>query len=396
MHVISILLFDDIPFKNVVVNGNILAEDGTKMSKSKKNYADPSLIIRSYGADALRIYLLASQLMRAKDLNFKEEIVKQVYRRFNLLLFNVLNFYSLFEINNLSVDNSNSENILDRWIIDLVNNLTRDVTQRLDDYDTGEASKLIINFVEDLSTWYIKNSRNRFKSEVIKEKLAAMNTLTYILHNLSKILAPLTPFISEMIYQKLREKNLVKYESVHLDLWPDYDQSLSFPNLSAKMNLTKEIVQKSLELREKIKIPLRQVLKKITLKGVSLEDEFLELVKKALNVKEVVIKNEDMSELTVELDTEITRELKLEGIARNLIRNINNYRKKMKLSPNNRIKLYLNTEDNEILESISKYQNYIKKMVQADAIFNKIDNNRDIRTFKVNQSEVSTYLEVIT
>jgi len=396
MHVISILLFDDIPFKNVVVNGNILAEDGTKMSKSKKNYADPSLIIRSYGADALRIYLLASQLMRAKDLNFKEEIVKQVYRRFNLLLFNVLNFYSLFEINNLSVDNSNSENILDRWIIDLVNNLTRDVTQRLDDYDTGEASKLIINFVEDLSTWYIKNSRNRFKSEVIKEKLAAMNTLTYVLHNLSKILAPLTPFISEMIYQKLREKNLVKYESVHLDLWPDYDQSLSFPNLSAKMNLTKEIVQKSLELREKIKIPLRQVLKKITLKGVSLEDEFLELVKKALNVKEVVIKNEDMSELTVELDTEITRELKLEGIARNLIRNINNYRKKMKLSPNNRIKLYLNTEDNEILESISKYQNYIKKMVQADAIFNKIDNNRDIRTFKVNQSEVSTYLEVIT
>jgi isoleucyl-tRNA synthetase len=396
MHVISILMFDKIPFKNVVVNGNILAEDGTKMSKSKRNFVDPSLIIEKYGADALRIYLLASQLMRAKDLNFKEEIVKQVYRRFNLLLFNVLNFYSLFEVNNLSIDNPKSDNILDRWIIDLVNNLTRDVTQRLDDYDTGEASKLIISFVEDLSTWYIKNSRNRFKSETIKEKLATMNTLAYVLHNLSKILAPLTPFISEMIYQKLREKNLVKYESVHLDLWPDYDQSLSFPNLRVKMNLTKEIVQKSLELREKVKIPLRQVLKKITLKGVSLEDEFLELIKKALNVKEVVIKNEDTIELTVDLDTEITRELKLEGIARHLIRNINNHRKKMKLSPNNRIKLYLNTEDNEILESISKYQNYIKKMVQADAIFNKIDNNRDIRTFKVNQCEVSTYFEVIT
>ncbi len=103
-----------------------------------------------------------------------------------------------------------------------------------------------------------------------------------------------------------------------------------------------------------------------------------------------------MFELTVELDTKITRELKLEGIARNLIRNINNYRKKMKLSSKDRIKLYLNTEDNEILETISKYQIYIKKMVKADAIFNKIDNNIDIRTFKVNQSEVSTYLEVIT
>jgi isoleucyl-tRNA synthetase len=199
-----------------------------------------------------------------------------------------------------------------------------------------------------------------------------------------------------MIYQKLREKNLVKYESVHLDMWPDFDRSLSVPNLSAKMNLTKEIVQKSLELREKAKMPLRQPLKKITLKGVSLDNEFLELIKTALNLKEIVIKNKDLAELTVELDTEITRELKLEGIARNLIRNINNHRKKMKLSTKNRIRLYLKAEDDDILESISKYANYIKKMVQADVIFNKIDNNRDIRTFKVNQSEVSTYLEVIT
>jgi len=113
-------------------------------------------------------------------------------------------------------------------------------------------------------------------------------------------------------------------------------------------------------------------------------------------VKEVVIKNEDTTELTAELDTEITRELKLEGIARNLIRNINNHRKKMKLSTKNRIKLYLNAEDDDILEAISKYQNYIKKMVQANSILNKIDINRDIKTFKINQSEVSTYLEVVT
>jgi isoleucyl-tRNA synthetase len=396
MHVISILIFDGIPFKNVVVNGNILAEDGTKMSKSKRNYADPSLIIKTYGADALRIYLLASQLMRAKDLNFKEEIVKQVYRRFNLLLLNVLNFYSLFETDKVSVKNPRSDNILDKWIINSFNNLIRDVTQRLDDYDTREASKLIIKFVEDLSTWYIKNSRIRFKSDVMDEQLATMNTLTYVLYNLSKILAPLTPFISEMIYQKLREKNLVKYESVHLDLWPDFDQSVSYPNLSVKMDLTKEIVQKSLELREKVKIPLRQVLQKIVLNGVSLEDEFLEIVSKALNVKEVVINNEDLPELTVELDTEITRELKLEGIARNLIRNVNNLRKKMKLSTKNRIKLYLTTEDDEILETISKYLDYIKKMVQADAVVNNVDNNRDSWVFKVNQSEVSTYIEVIT
>jgi isoleucyl-tRNA synthetase len=393
MHVISILMFGEIPFKNIVVNGNILAEDGTKMSKSKKNFPDPSLIVGLYGADALRIYLLASQLMRAKDLNFKEDNVKQIYRRFNLLLSNVLKFYSLFEINNLSINNFNSENILDKWIINLVNNLTRDVTQRLDDYDTAEASKLIINFVEDLSTWYVKNSRYRFKSDILKEQLEAMNTLTYVLHNLSKILAPFTPFMAEMIYQKLRERKLVKCESVHLDFWPVFDQSLSILNLGDKMNLIKEIVQKSLELREKANIPLRQVLKKITLKGVSLEGESLELVAKALNVKEVVIKNESFLEFTIDLDTEITKELKLEGIARTLIRNINNYRKKMKLSTNNRINLYLNTENDEILEAISKYQKEIKKMVQADAIFKKIDNKNNIRRFKINQIEISTYLE---
>jgi isoleucyl-tRNA synthetase len=302
----------------------------------------------------------------------------------------------LFEINSVSIEKPKPENVLDKWIVDLVNNLALEVTHQLDDYETAEASKLIINFVEDLSTWYIKNSRNRFKSDQLKEKLGAMNTLTYVLHNLSKILAPFTPFISEMIYQKLREKNLAKYESVHLDLWPGVDQNLFYPNLRDKMNLTQEIVQKSLELRENAKMPLRQVLKKITLKGVSLKEEFLEIITNALNVKEIIVENEDVTELSIELDTEITKELKLEGIARNLIRNINNYRKKINLSTNNRINLYFIAEDDEILEAISKYQDYIQKSVQADAIFNKLDDNRDMWTFKINNSEVSTHLEVIT
>ncbi|MCK4380665.1 MAG: isoleucine--tRNA ligase, partial [Candidatus Lokiarchaeota archaeon] len=123
MHVISVLLFNDIPFKNVVVNGNILAEDGTKMSKSKRNFPDPNLIIEKYGSDALRIYLLSSQLMRAQDLNFKEETVKQVYRRFNLLLINVLKFYSLIDMDNVIMDITRSDNILDKWIISLLNSL---------------------------------------------------------------------------------------------------------------------------------------------------------------------------------------------------------------------------------------------------------------------------------
>ena len=394
MHVISTLLFDEIPFKNVVVNGNILAEDGTKMSKSKRNFPDPNLIVEKYGADALRIYLLSSQLMRAEDLNFKEEIVKQVYRRFNLLLINVLRFYSMIEINELTANITTSENILDKWVINLLNVLIRDVSLRMDDYDTAEVSRLFFSFVENLSTWYLKNSRERFKSENLKEKLTAMNTLSYILSNLSKLLAPLVPFISEMIYKKLKDKGLIDLISVHLESWPSFDEKLINPKIHEKMELTREIVKRSLELRENSKIPVRQILQKVVLNGVSLEKEYLDVIARAINVRNVIIENEKEKELLVDLDTEITLELKLEGIARNLIRHLNNYRKKLKLSTKNRIDLYLTTNDKEILKALDIYKEKIKKVIQADNIFKNVENMTDSKQFKIDNNMVEVFIEV--
>ncbi|MFX1530899.1 MAG: isoleucine--tRNA ligase [Promethearchaeota archaeon] len=394
MHVISTLLFDEIPFKNVVVNGNILAEDGTKMSKSKRNFPDPNLIVEKYGADALRIYLLSSQLMRAQDLNFKEEIVKQVYRRFNLLLINVLKFYSMIEVNDLNADSTISENILDKWVISLLNVLIRDVTLRLDDYDTAEVSRLFFSFVEDLSIWYLKNSRERFKSEKLKEKLTAMNTLSYILSNLSKLLAPLAPFISEMIYKKLKDKGLVDLISVHLESWPSFDEKLINLKIHEKMDLTREIVKRSLELREHSKIPVRQILQKVVLNGVDLEREYLDVIASAINVRNVILENEKEKELLVDLDTEITSELKLEGIARNLIRHLNNYRKKLKLSTKNRIDLYLITKDKEILEALDTHKEKIKKLIQADNIFKSLESKAGSKQFKIDNNMVEVYIEV--
>ena len=394
MHVISILVVNDIPFKNVVVNGNILAEDGSKMSKSKRNFPDPNLMIEKYGADALRVYLLSSQLMRAKDLNFKEEIVKQVYRRFNLLLINVLKFYSMIETKDIETDIPFSDNILDKWIISLVNILIRNVTERMEDYDTAEVSRFFFAFIEDLSTWYVKNSRDRFKSENINEKSSAMNTLSYVLSNLSKLLAPLTPFISEMIYQKLKERELVNLTSVHLESWPEYDEKQITPLVHEKMELLREVVRRSLELRENSKIPVRQVLQKVILRGLSLDNEYLQVIAKAINVREVLIEIGEETDLTVELDTEITEELKLEGIARNLIRNLNNYRKKMKLSPKNRIDLYIATESKEILESLESHEENIKKLIQADNIFKKIEGKSNTKKFKIDNHLIEAYLEV--
>jgi isoleucyl-tRNA synthetase len=394
MHVISILLFNKIPFKNVVVNGNILAEDGTKMSKSKRNFPDPNLLVEKYGADALRIYLLSSQLMRAQDLKFKEEIVNQVHRRFNLLLINVLKFYSMIEINDLAIDVTSADNILDKWIISKLNVLIRDVTQRLDDYDTAEASRLFFSFIEDLSTWYLKNSRDRLKSEDINEKLSAMNTFSYILSNLSKLLAPLTPFLTEMIYHKLKDKGFAHLISVHLEPWPEFDEKLINLKIHEKMGLTREIVKRSLELRENSKIPVRQKLQKIVLKGVSLKKEYLDVIARAINVRNVIIETGEEKELLVDLDTEITPELRLEGIARNLIRHLNNYRKKLNLSPKNRIDLYLTTNNKEILEALEKHEEKIKKLIQADNIIKNVEDVMDVKKFKIDNNLIEVYVEV--
>ncbi len=393
MHVISILLFDDIPFKNVVVNGNLLGDDGTKMSKSKGNFPDPNLIIEKYGADALRIYLMSSQLMRAQDLIFKEEIVKQVYRRFNLLLINVLKFYSMIEIDNITMNIPN-ENILDRWIVASLNNTIREITQRMDDYDTTEASRILFNFVEDLSTWYIKNSRNRFKSENRQIKLSAMNTLSYVLYNLSKILAPLTPFISEIIYQKLRNRGLVNFSSVHLEFWPDFDEKFIDTEVLNNMEKAKEVVKRSLELRDNAKIPVRQVLEEVTLKGTNLKKNFLDIIAEVINVKRITVEGEEDSELIVELNTKITPELKLEGIARNLIRNLNNYRKQLNLSTKIRIILYLKTDDIEITEALEKHKDKIKKMIQADEIIQNLEGIQEIKKIKIENKLVETHIQV--
>jgi isoleucyl-tRNA synthetase len=394
MHVISILLFDNIPFRNVVVNGNILAEDGTKMSKSKRNFPDPNIIVEKYGADALRIYLLSSQLMRAQDLNFKEEIVKQVYRRFNLLLINVLKFYTMIEINELAMDVTRSDNLMDKWIISMLNVLIRDVSLRMDDYDTAEVSRLFFNFVEDLSTWYIKNSRDRFKSENDNIKLTAMNTLSYVLSNLSKLLAPLTPFISEMIYQKIKQQGIVNLNSVHLEPWPIFNEKLINFKIQENMRLTREIVKRSLELREISKIPIRQILQKITLMGASLKNEYLDVIAGAINVRKVIIENSEKKELLVDLDTEITPELRLEGIARNLIRYLNNYRKKLNLSPKNRIDLYLVTNSKIILEALETHKEKIKKLIQADNIIKNIEDKMDTKKFKIDENVIEAYIKI--
>ena len=392
MHVISVMLFDKAPFRNVAVSGNVLASDGTKMSKSKKNFPDPNLIFEKYGADALRYYLMASPLMRAQDLNFQEDGVREIYRKVIVLLNNVNSFYNLFKDDNAELNKPSQKNILDKWIVSKTHLLIRNVTNALDDYDTIIPCSQLVEFIDDLSTWYVRRSRDRFKSQNKSEKEDAVKTLAFVLDKLAKLLAPITPFISETIYQSLKENNDKLLESVHLEKWPDYDNEIIDQTIIENMKKTREIVSKSLDKRVNVKIPIRQALNKLTIHGPELSEEYLELIKDELNVKKVEIKKSE--ELSIDLDTKITHKLLLEGISRDIIRKINGYRKGLKLTIKDRIELFIESDNKEINESLKTFENEISVSVQADKIEKKIY-GIDLKEINVNESTIKLAIKII-
>lgn len=376
MHVMGVLLFNKPPFKNVVVTGNVLASDGSKMSKSKKNFPDPNKMFEKYGADSVRFYLMNSPLMRGEDLNFKEEGLDEVFKKIILLLSNIHKFYEIFNNDNKVFDYNRSEHVLDKWIMSRSNNLIKKATIAMNNYDTITTCELIKSFINDLSTWYVRRSRDRFRNN----DMEAVKTLAYVLDNLIKIMSPITPFITEHIYQHYGKK-----ESVHLEKWPEYDEELIDEELNEEMNKVRNITSMALDERSRKGIKVRQPLKTLVIKGVTLSKKLIRLVKKELNVKEIKIKKES-EELSVELDTKITPELMREGIIRDLMRKINHYRKKKKLTLSDRIKLYIKTSDKDIKESVDEFREELKESIQADEIFfEEIEESKNV---KIRDSEI--------
>ena len=309
-HTVSTILFDHAPFENVVTTGTLRAEDGEKMSKSKNNYPDPWSFIDKYGADALRLYLMSSTLMKGEDANFSEKTVQDISSKIIGRLFNVLAFYELYRDKELERENkTKSRDALDKWITSRLDQALEEITKGMESYDMAEATRPIESFVDDLSTWYLRRSRERIKNGDKETK----QTLYYVLKTLAKIIAPFAPFTAEDIWLRLRGEK--EEESVHLAEWPKKPLKMfSFgnKNLLEKMRLTRSIVTLGLEARQKAGIKVRQPLNKLRIKNYEFQKEYLELIKDELNVKEIIsdssIKNE------VGLDTEITEELRREGI----------------------------------------------------------------------------------
>jgi len=340
LHAVGILMGRGRAYENVICLGHLLDAQGKKMSKSLGNVVDPWEMIEKYGADTLRLWMYSIN-QPGESKNFDEKTVQLLKQQVFGLLYNVLAFYDLYRDKNLEKNEyPKSKDVLDVWILTRLDELINLVTKNLDNYKLLEPTRAIKDFINDLSTWYLRRSRERIKEGSTEAK----QTLYFVLKTLAKVMASFAPFAAEDIWLKLRSEE--DSESVHLEEWPHFAKaSRGTAQVLESMKQVREIVTMGLEARQKAGIPVRQPLSQLKVKSLKLSSEYLDLIKDELNVKEVVAGNE------FKLSTEITPELKMEGEYREFMRGLQDRRKKLGLKPGDKMPL-------TILEIYKKYKIY--------------------------------------
>jgi len=456
LHAIAVMLFDSVAFKNVVSNGLVLDKNGNKMSKRLGNAVDPFYILKTYGPDATRWYMI-SNAQPWDNLRFNEEGITEVQRKFFGTLYNTYSFFALYaNLDSYSVDepsqSDEDQSELDRWIISLLNSLIKEVDSAYADYEPTRAARLLQDFVCDhLSNWYVRLSRRRFwKGEYSDDKKAAYHTLYTCLTEVSKMMSPIAPFFSDQLYRDLtHHQSTQKFESVHLSDFPMYDDSKVDRELEERMELAQTISSMVLSLRKKANLRVRQPLRKILIPVLNeqLSDEIKkvqDLILSEVNVKEILfvtntdglvvkklklnfkvlgprvgsnmkqltnlattltqnqineyeqkgtlkinendfsfellngdaeILSEDIpgwqvatqGKLTVALDTELSDELRQEGIARELVNRIQNIRKEKGFEVTDRISVKL-TNNDLLRRSVTSNFDYICNEILASSL----------------------------
>lgn len=362
LHVIASILFSSPAYLNVIVNGIILAADGKKLSKRLRNYPEPKEVFDNQGADALRWFLLSSPAAAGEDVRFSSEHVTDTVRRNILLIWNIYlfftNYANLDNWNQNKITDKKSEYVLDQWILARLDEATANCVKAFDNYDLPRAIRPIEEFITDLSTWYLRRSRKRRDNDFYA-------TMYKVLFSLVKIIAPFSPYIAENIYQNLRAES--DPESIHLCNYPIADKlTAESCKLIADMKLAREIVEKAHALRAESGIKLRQPLSKLKVNppagGKKLKvNELLEIIADEINVKKVEIDEKQKEELI--LDTEITPELKKEGLMREIVRQIQFLRKKSGLKPQDKINVYIEFNDNLGKEMLKEFNAQISEQV---------------------------------
>ncbi|MFO7995727.1 MAG: class I tRNA ligase family protein, partial [Dehalococcoidia bacterium] len=399
LHAISTLLFSRPCFKNVVCLGHVVDARGEKMSKSKGNVIDPWTVLNSYGADALRWYMLVSTT--GEDTHrFSTKMLEETTRKFLLTLWNTYSFFALYanidrfvpQSMTASSDQPRAFSKLDNWISSELHRLVSEVSKFMDSYNPTAATRRIEGFIEILSNWYVRRNRRRFwKSENDADKLAAYTTLYQCLVTLSHLLAPFVPFIAEELYQNLfRSVNPDARESVHLTDFPVSDVARINDRLNSDVELAMKISSLGRAARAKAGIKVRQPLGKAVVR-VETEGEKEALaslaaeVMEEINVKQLILSSaaekegessSNMPEYSVAEDarywvavsTELTPELIGEGVSRELVRHLQNMRRNAKFDITDHIITYYRTDEPLVRQVISTFAGYIKQETLSDEL----------------------------
>ncbi len=407
MHAVSVGLFGKESFKHVITTGTLSGNDGRKMSKSFGNYTDPNELMDQYSADSLRFLLISSPLLNAEDFALQDKDVGDVARKLSMV-WNMFDFFTLYAdvdkwespdvVNGTLADPTpDLSNPLDLWIISRVHQVAGEVERHMEGYDLANAVKPLLPLIDDASNWYVRRSRKRFwKSDNDADKANAYSTLYYVLVQLSMIMAPFTPFLSEELYRKLTDG-----ESVHLLDWPKPGHTNEL--LLREMQHTREAITAGLADRAKAGIKVRQPLTSVKIWnafdiGESAEhiDAYLDIIKEELNVKKVELaRSGDTSNASqsvsihVELDLNLTPELQQEGLMREVVRHVQQARKNAGLEVDDRIDLKLESTGDKLATLLKNHKltEVVKQETLAESLNDVVVKDNPI-TVKIDEEKL--------
>ena len=375
LHVLSVVVFDQQAYKNVLVNGMVMASDGQKLSKRLKNYPPLEEVFASEGADTLRFYLLSNdQLLNADYARFNRDAMTDIHRNVFMTLWNSYSFLSMYaEIEGWNprgkLSEPESSNPLDKWMVSRLNQTIAAMTAEADEYRLAATTRALRNLIDDLSNWYVRRSRRRFSKNQDKgDGQSAFETLHYVLVRVSQMLAPWSPFLADKLWRGLTY-GMEAVESVHLTDWPEV--GVVDQKMLEQMGLVRELVTQGLAQRAVAKIKVRQPLADASVTvGAKLDDRLVGILADELNVRSV---SQSVGEgISITLNTEITQELQSEGLARDVIRAVQNYRRELGLSAGDRIVLSLWSEDagSELMWAVKQFSDLIKIETNAARLSN--------------------------
>ncbi|MEK7139124.1 MAG: class I tRNA ligase family protein, partial [Patescibacteria group bacterium] len=305
-------------------------------------------------ADALRYCLITSPVMKADTLNFSEKGVEEVYKKLIMMVNNIVSFYRLYATDDVTP--VVPTHVLDRWIVARLNQLVTTTTAAMNSYDVAAASRPIMAFVDDLSTWYVRRSRDRFKGDDAADKAAALATLRQVLLTMAQVMAPFTPFLAEHVYRQVKGEA----KSVHLTTWPT--TAAIDEEVLQVMAVARQIVEQGLAARAAAGIKIRQPLASYTTSVVKeLPAEYATIITDELNVMELQFGTDG-------LDTVLTPELKTQGLIRELVRQVNALRKADGLTIQDTVTLHYHTAAADLQSAMTTYQADLAKDVRASAV----------------------------